>query len=166
MLKKELCQQRCASGGGVGEDLHLKKPPFLGVCFKTQKSKEEWWIAAHFRSEVALAHTPWLYIISRICVALDLGVGARAQEQPLGSPGLVQLKGCQSLSLGRGWGWELHLPFTEQALGSQTSNRRPEPRLSKLCQAKRTFYLTHPENWHMGHKGHIFQVPTTCQTLG
>lgn len=131
------------SGRGVGEGLHLKEPPFLGVCFKTQKSKKGWWIAAYFRSEVALAHTLWLCIISRIFVALDLGVRVRAWEQPLGSPGLVQLKGCQSLSLGRGWGWELHPPFAEQASGSQTSNRRPEPRPSKLCQAKRTFCLTH-----------------------
>lgn len=125
-----------------------------------KKSKKGWWIAAHFRSEVALAHTLWLCIISRIFVALDLGVRVRAWEQPLGSPGLVQLKGCQSLSLGRGWGWELHPPFAEQASGSQTSNRRPEPRPSKLCQAKRTFCLTHPGNWFMGHKGgegrHIF----------
>lgn len=115
--------------GRTGGNLYLKEPPYRGICSQTQKSNAGW-IVAHFHGSASRGcrsacrgkrHMSWLYVISRIFVALDFGVRARAQEQPPGSLGLVQLKECQSLSLGWGWRWEVCSPFMEEASSSKIS---------------------------------------------
>ena len=132
------------------------------LVVKLQGSQSCTWISDCMKVS---APNPCVVQGSTVFVALDFGISARAQGQPLGSPGLLPMK---PQPRARVWVRSMSTLYGRRhwAVRHSVGGQHPD---RTNCKAKRTFCLTHPcRTKSRGGKTHIlgtYHVPGSGLSL-